>query len=463
MGSVIAGNGLLRISYESVGGFNLKNRVMWIRLLSLAWPVIMENFLQSTAGFVDSLFISKLGLTEVAAVGVTNAILQIYFALFMSISTATTVFVSRAIGENDEEKVRNIVSQSVLLSVLMGLLLGAVSLFFARPILSLMGANQEVLQVGVRYFQIVAVPSVVISLLFTIGAILRGSGDTKTPLRIGLWMNIVHIILDYILIIGVFFHGFGIEGAAAATVLARLIGVSLLSRHLHKSGLLFRSIRKWSTIHGELFQKLVLLGVPAALERLFMRTGQLIYFGMIIRMGTKEYAAHTLTGNFTMFSTIVGTGLAVATTTLIGQSLGAGRTDEVKSYSKWAMIISSAVMSITLLFVWGTSFWATHFFTTDQFVIHLMITVLLIDVIAQPATGMVTALTAILQAGGDTKFPMYVTWLGIWGVRTVGVYVLGISLGWGLIGAWIAIALDNYIRAAILFSRYRSFKWLKKI
>lgn len=439
----------------------MNNRLMWVRLLSLAWPAIMESFLQSTVGFVDSLFISRLGLVEVAAVGVTNAILQIYFALFMSISTVTTVFVSRAIGENDEEKVRTIVSQSVLLSVVMGFLIGIISFFFAGPILSVMGASSEVLQVGIRYFQIVSVPSIVISLFYTVGAVLRGSGDTKTPLRIGLWMNIVHIILDYVLIFGVFFQGFGIEGAAAATVLARLIGLSLLLWYLHKRGLL-GSLRSW-TIHGKLFRSLVQLGIPAALERLFMRTGQILYFGMIIRMGTNVYAAHTLTGNFTMFSTIVGTGLAVATTTLIGQSLGAGRTDEVKSYSKWSMIICSAVMSFTLLLVWGTSFWTTHFFTTDPYVIQLIVTVLLIDVIAQPATGMVTALTAILQAGGDTKFPMCVTWIGIWGIRTAGVYFLGIFLGWGLIGAWIAIALDNYVRAVILFGRYRSFKWLKKL
>lgn len=441
----------------------MKNHKTWIQLLGLSWPVVLENFLQSAVGFVDSLMISKLGLVEVAAVGVANTVLQIYFAWLMSISIGTNVLVSRAIGENNKEKVKTIVSQSIMLSVFVGLGLGAVTFFFGKAILSLMGVGHEVLQMGTRYFQIVAVPSVLISLLFTLGAILRASGDTRTPLRIGIWMNIVHILLDYVLIFGVCFRGFGIEGAAAATVLARFIGVFMLFRHVYKSGLWVRPVQKAFTIYREIFRKLILLGFPAALERLLMRTGQFIYIGMIVRMGTEAYAAHVLTGNFTIFSTIAGAALAVVTTTLIGQSLGAGRTEEVKSYGRWAMIISSTAMSAIHLLVWIASFWAARFFTTDPFVLHLILAVLFIDVVAQPATGMVTALTAILQGGGDTKFPMYVTLLGIWVIRTTGVYVFGILLGWGLIGAWAAIALDNYIRATILFTRYRSLRWIKKI
>lgn len=427
----------------------------------MAWPAIVENFLISAVGFVDTLFISKLGLSEVAAVGVTNAIMQIYFAVFMSIATASTIFISRAIGENNGAKVRDITSQAILLSLFVGLVLGAISFFFSESMMSIMGASPDVLQVGIPYFQIVAVPSIVLSLFFTAGAILRGSGDTRTPLRVALWMNTVHIVLDYVLIFGVFFDGFGIKGAAMATLLSRLFSVFFLLWYLHNRRVISQ-LRLWS-IRRDLLAKLSRLATPAALERLFMRTGQILYFGMIIRMGTEVYAAHTLTGNFTMFSTIVGTGLTVATTTLIGKSIGAKQIEETKNLGTVAIWVSSLVMTAVLVIVWSISFTATHLFTDDPFVIRLIVTILFIDVIAQPATGAVTALTAILQSGGDTKFPMYVTWFGIWGIRTLGVYILGVHLGWGLVGAWIAIAMDNYIRAVILFIRYRSFRWVKQI
>lgn len=287
----------------------MKRNILWISLLSLALPAIIENFMQSIVGFVDIFFISQLGLVEVAAVGITNAILQIYFAIFISLGTVSTIFVSRYLGKDDENDARRVVTHSIMLSIVIGLMLGFISFFFAESLLSLLGAEQEVLDVGIPYFKIVTVPSILISLMFTIGAILRGAGDTKTPMRVGIWMNLIHIVLDYVLIFGVFFEGFGLVGAAIATVLARLIGVCMLFRYLYKKELLSVHIKTWR-IRLEMIAQLTRIGLPAALERLFMRSGQIIYFGMIIRMGTEVYAAHTLTGNFTIFSSIVGAGLS---------------------------------------------------------------------------------------------------------------------------------------------------------
>lgn len=201
----------------------------WRALILLAIPTIIENVLQSMVGFVDSLFISKLGLAEVAAV-----ILQVYFAVFLAIGTASTVFVARYMGAKQMDKVKQVVSQSVLLTVTVGLFFGILSLFFTEQLLGLMGASQDVLEVGTSYFRIIATPSILISMMYTTGAILRGTGDTKTPMRVGIAMNFVHILLDYVLIFGVFFQGFGIQGAATATVLARLFGVSLLLYKLNQ-------------------------------------------------------------------------------------------------------------------------------------------------------------------------------------------------------------------------------------
>ena len=298
--------------------------------------------------------------------------------------------------------------------------------------------------------------------MFTIGATLRGSGDTKTPLRIGIWMNIVHIVLDYVLIFGVFFEGMGLQGAALASVLARLFAVVLLFHHLFHKKLISNRLNDWQ-IKMKLMKDLINLGLPASTERLFMRFGQIIYFGMIIRMGTEVYAAHTLAGNFTIFASVIGTGFAVATTTLVGKSLGAGDIEAVKHYSISSIKLMTISMTTALFVTFLLSSKISTIFTTDIVVIGLITTVLAIDLITQPATAIVASLTAILQAGGDTKFPMYMTAIAIWAIRTGGVYFIGIYLGWGLVGAWIAIALDNYFRATLLMLRYRSLKWIKNI
>ncbi|WP_110112740.1 MATE family efflux transporter [Bacillus sp. CGMCC 1.16541] len=431
-------------------------------LVALALPAIMEQALQSMVGFIDMIFISKLGLNEVAAVGVTNTILQIYFAVFLALGVSSTVFVARYTGAKQEEKAKMVTHQSIVLSLIIACSLGIISMWFGEHLFRLLGADEDVVSHGLIYFKIIAIPSVLISLMFTFGAIFRGYGDTKTPLKIGIQINIIHVVLDYVLIFGVFFEGFGLMGAAMATVIARFIGVSLFIKYMLKRDMLSRAKEAWR-INKEEMSGLIRIGVPAGLERLFMRFGQVIYFGMIVRMGTGVYAAHTLAGNFTIFVSVIGSGFAIATTTLVGKSIGAGDLSAARVYSKCSMMLMVGIMTLVSVVVYLLSPYAASFLVHQSSVITLIVTVLAIDIIAQPATALVSSLTAVLQSGGSTKFPMYVTALGIWCIRTLGVYVLGVSLGFGLVGVWVSIALDNYVRATILMIRYRRNGWIKQL
>jgi len=429
-------------------------------LLLLAWPAVLENLLQSAVGFADSFFVSTLGLAAVAAVGVSNALLQVYFAVFLAVATSAGIFTARAVGAgHDRAKVG---VQSLWLAALVGLLLGALSLLIAGPLLTAMGASTEVRAAGSVYFHIVAVPSAVIAVMFTAGSVLRGAGDTKAALTAGLWMNLVHVVVGPLLIFGLGFTGLGIVGAGVATVLSRLVGAALLWQRLRRQGLVPGTWRE-SRPDEVLLRRMVRLGFPTAVERLAMRAGQIVYFGLILRLGTNVYAAHTLTGNFTLFASVAGTGFAAATSARVGQSLGAGDGVRAKTYFGAALRVSSLLMTALALLAWVASFWGAHLFTTNTQVVGLMVLALGIDVLTQPATGVVTALTATLQAGGDTRFPMWTTLIGIWGVRTVGVYVLGVRLGLGLGGVWLAIGLDNYLRALALWWRYRSGRWVREV
>lgn len=188
-----------------------------------------------------------------------------------------------------------------------------------------------------------------------------------------------------------------------------------------------------------------------------------MYFGLILRLGTEVYAAHTLTGNFTLFASVAGTGLAAATSARVGQRLGAGEAGEAGRSARAGVRLSSALMTGLALLAWIASFWGAGLFTENTRVVALIVLALGIDVLTQPATGVVTALTATLQAGGDTRFPMWTTLVGIWGVRTVGVYLLGVRWGLGLAGVWLAILLDNYLRAAVLWLRFRSGRWVRAL
>ncbi|TFB21416.1 MATE family efflux transporter [Filobacillus milosensis] len=431
-------------------------------IMILAIPAIVENFFQTILGFVDTYFVSQIGINEVTAVGVTNAILAIYLAIFMSVGVSTNVYIAKYIGSNQIEKAGKVAKQSILLSVIIGLLFGIITFLFAEPLLKLMGIEKTVLDQGVIYFKIVAIPSVLISLMFGLSSILRGTKDTKTPMKVTIFINIINIILDYVFIFGFWLiPSFGLAGAAWATVIARLVGVILLIFYVKKSKIgNVLNLTKWSW-DKEQQKELIKLGTPAMAERLAMRIGQVIYFGFIVQLGTNTFAAHQITGNIEVFSYMIGYGFATAATTLIGEVLGSRQYELAKKIAYYSTFLGVGVMSIFGLFLFVFGEWTASFFTNDIFVIQQITIALKIDAFIQPILAIVLILTGAFQGAENSKYPFYLTTIGIWLLRTVGVYVLGIWLGMGIAGIWIAIGLDNLFRAILLFLKIHNNKWVR--
>ncbi|WP_040413386.1 MATE family efflux transporter [Desulfosporosinus sp. OT] len=424
-------------------------------ILTLAIPAMIENILQAIVGFVDILFVSKLGLIEVTAVGVANAILAVYIAIFMALGIGTSALIARAVGAGEFDKARDVARQSTMFSVYIGLIFGMVALIFAEPLLRLMGAEPRVLVDGVKYFRIVAIPSVFISLMLMFGNILRAYGDTKTPMKVSLWINILHVGLVYILIFGLWkFDGFGIEGAALATVIARITGTLALYYFIAQSRIAFSFLRSLRLERNSYTLPILKLSAPAAAERLIMRLGQVLYFGLIIRIGTETYAAHIIAGNIEVFSFMPGYGLAIAATILVGQNLGANRVKEARSYGLWTSAIAVIVMSFFGVILFFFSPWFATWFTQEENVIDMVATALRIDAFAQPALALSLVLAGALQGAGDTKSPMYSTAIGMFFIRVLGVYIFGLRLGMGIAGVWISIAIDLFIRAVYLLFRF---------
>lgn len=433
---------------------NLTTRQKIVVILTLAVPAIIENILQTVVGFVDTLFVSKLGLNEVTAVGAANAILAVYIAIFMALGVGASSIIARNIGAGDFEKAKLIARQSSILSGIFGILFGIITFFFSEPLLRLMGAESKVLADGITYFRIVAIPSIFISLMFIFGSILRASGDTKTPMKVSWWINLIHIGLDYVLIFGVFhFKGLGVVGAAWATVVVRVIGTFVLYSSIKKSKVSF-SLFKGLTKEG--MSSILKISTPTAIERLIMRLGQVLYFGLIVKIGADTYAAHSIAGNIETFSYMPGYGLAIAATTLVGQYVGAKKMKEAYHYGMMTTVIAILFMSLIGIFFFFLSPWFASWFTTDERAINMVVTALRIDAFAQPALAIGLVLAGALQGSGDTKSPMYSTAIGMWVIRVLGVYFLGIQLEMGIAGVWLSIAIDLYIRALFLFWRYKA-------
>ncbi|MED4779376.1 MATE family efflux transporter [Brevibacillus choshinensis] len=437
---------------------NLREKMKMILILAI--PAVIENFFQTTLGFVDTYFVSKIGLVEVSAVGIANALLAIYFAVFMALGVAANVFISNFLGANQQEKAHHIAQQAIIMAVFIGILFGVITLFFAEPLLRLMGIAPNVLEAGSVYFRIVAIPSVFMSLMFVLSSILRGSGDTKSPMIVSIVINVVHALLDYAFIFGFsFIPALGFVGAAWATVIARILGTVGLYFYIKRSKTISFKKKYWK-IDWKHQWELVTMGSPAAGERLVMRAGQVVYFGFIVALGTNTFAAHQIAGNIEIFSYMIGYGFSTAATILVGQQVGATKFDEAKHYAKLCTFLSVIFMTILGVFLFFFGGWTGTFFTTDTKVLEEIKVALQVSGVFQPFLAFVLVLTGAFQGANNTKFPMYLTAIGMWVIRTLFVYLLGIRLGWGLLGVWIAIGLDIFVKAIVLWIKFTKGQWI---
>lgn len=430
-------------------------------VLRLAVPAMTENILQVMLGIVDTIFISRIGIEAIAGVGATNVLMNIYIALFTALGVGTTAVVSRSIGAKKKQEANIATEQSTILAVIIGLVLGFITLIFAKNVLQVMGAEERVITFALPYFKLVAVPSVFLALMLVLSSALRGAGDTRTPMKVTLLINIINVVLDYVLIFGLFnFNGLGIVGAGLATTIARIIGVVLLLGYIiKKKDPLVLSIKRFLRINFTMIKKVIMIGYPATIERLLMRMGQLVYATMIIKIGTEAYAAHNIAGSIESLSYMPAYGFAIAASTLVGQNLGANQPEQAEHFG----LLSNRLGTVFMIGV-GILFFIFArplglLFTNNEVVLQQVVTVLRIIALVQPALCITQVITAALQGAGDTKFPMYSTLIGIWGIRVLGIYFLGLVLKLGLIGVWISVAADLVLRGILLMLRFRKGRW----
>jgi len=431
-----------------------KDNIITIFLLSI--PVIIENILQTLLGTVDTYFAGQINDSAIAAISVTNLIVNVFIAFYTAISIGTNAIISRNVGRCDFEEANATIKQSNILGIIIGILVGAVNLIFYKPILMISGASNEILSYTVPYYMVVAVPSVFLCLSLILSNCLRATKDTSTPMIATGIANVLNIFLNYIFIK----LGLGILGLGLATTISRMINVLILTLKLVNGSVIKLDLTNIK-IKKDIIKSIMRIGIPAGIEKLVMRLGQLVYNSMIISIGISAYVAHNIAGNIESYSYIPAMGLGVATATLVGISLGEDNTKKAKNIVILSDFIATIFMIIIgiIFFIFAPQF--ARIFTNTKEIQEMVVKVLRLIALFQPFAAITQVFTSALQGAGDTKFPMYATLIGIWCGRVVIGYLLGVTFGFGLLGVWLGYALDITIRGIILLKRFLSGKWQK--
>lgn len=426
-------------------------------IICLALPIIIENIFQTLLGTTDTYFAGKLHDNAIAAIGVTNLIMNIFIAFYTAISVGASAVISRFIGRGDKEKANEAIQHSLLLGIIIGLVIGIISLVFYKPILQISGANDEVMVYAIPYYLIVAVPSIFLCLSHILSSFLRASKDTKTPMYATGIANLLNIVLN----ITFMNLGMGIMGLALATTISRIVVTILLLLKIKNTNSEIKINLRGIRYNKEMLKSITSISIPAGLEKLIMRTGQLVYNGMIISLGTASYVAHSIGGSIEGYSYIPAFGFGMATATLVGISLG--ENDGVKA--KKITFLSNGITTIIMILI-GICFFLfapqlASIFTDTKEVQEKVVLVLRLISFFQPFAALTQIMTSALQGAGDTKFPMYATIIGIWVVRVGIGYILAVVFKLGLFGVWCGYAMDLTIRGILLLVRFLRGKWQK--
>ena len=429
-------------------------------VLRLALPATAEQLLSMMVGIVDTFLVGHLGAAPLAAVGLANQWVFMATTLFGAIATGTTALIARFIGAREPAQADQVLRQSVLLGALIGLTSTILGLTLARPAVLLLGAPADVVDFSTDYLRVVASIFFFSTLMFIGNASLRGAGDTRTPLYVMLVVNVINVAVAWTAINGPFgLPRLGVVGSAMGAATGRLVGGVLVIALLLKgrSGIRLRlaGLRPdWGLI-----RRILHVGLPTGMEQLLFRTGHMVYARMLAELGTIAYAANQVAMNTLSISFMPGFGFALAATTLVGQGLGAQDPDGAQQRAYTAYRLGAGLMTVmgAIIALFPAQF--IGFFTNDADVIAVGSLPLRLVGLVQPLLAASMVFAGGLRGAGDTRYPMVITGASIWGLRVPLAYLLGLVMGWGLVGAWSAMAIDFGLRGVLNFLRFRSGRW----
>ncbi len=408
---------------------------------------MVENVLQMLMGMVDNYLVAQIGLVAVSGVSIANNIITIYQAFYIALGTAVSSLIARSIGKNDRVKQLKYMADALLITLVLSIFLGLISLMGRNGILALLGADVRVALIGGQYLAIVGSMIVSLGFLTSLGAIVRAQGQARIPMQVSLLTNVLNALFSAL---SIYVWHFGLAGVAWATVLSRLIGILILCHYIPVKGIL-------KMIGTPLDKAVFKLSLPAMGERLMMRVGDVFMIAIIAHFGTAVLAGNAIGETLTQFNYMPGMAMSTATIILVADQLGREKVAEIKVIAKESLTLGTLTMVALGVITYLVGPILLPLFARDVSAQSSGMIVLLFSLLGAPATAGTLVYTAAWQGIGKAKFPFYATTIGMWLIRVVFSYIIGVVWEYGLVGVWIATVLDNAMRWLILSTQFKKY------
>ena len=450
------------------------------QVIQLSIPAVLAQISSIIMQYIDAAMVGSLGAAATAAIGLVSSTTWLFGGLCVSAATGFSVQVAQLIGAEQEKGARDVLRQAILCTLLFGITASAVGIGISSWLPVWLGGAEEIRENASRYFLIYACALPASQMRHTAGSALQCSGDMKVPSRLNIMMCGLDVIFNSLLIFptrklslaGILITapgaGMGVTGAALGTALAEAVtAVLMLYAVCFRSKRLRLFTRQEKKADEEKFRfqpgclrTALRLALPMAFEHTVMCGAHIAETRIVAPLGTVSVAANSLAVTAESLCYMPGSGIGTAATTLVGQSIGAGKPERAKRYANLAVALGAVVMTCTggLMFLGAPLMFSM--LTPDAAIRELGVKVLRVEAFAEPLFAVSIVTAGALRGAGDTLIPSMINLASMWGVRITVASLLAPRLG--LMGVWIAMCGELCVRGLLFLVRLLRGKWLEK-
>lgn len=439
-------------------------------ILALAWPTMLEQLMQTAVQYIDTAMVGSLGTQATAAVGATTTVNWLVGSTISAVGVGFLAFIAKALGAGEQASAKRAASQAVLAVLVVGIVVTLITVGLSGQIPKWMQVDKDIRDLAGEYFLILYLPMLFRTATTIFGTVLRAAGDTKSPMKIGVVVNLVNVVLNFLLIyptrqLTLFSYEFtmwgagqGVIGAAIASAIAYTVGGILITivlwRHPQVSPR-GESLRPDVTI----IRPCLRVAMPNMLQRFGTSLGYVAFASMINSLGDVSTATHTIANTVESAFYIPGYGMQTAAATLAGNAYGAGDEKRLKELARMFFPIEIILMIFSGAALFFAAPALVGIFSNSKEVIDLGTTVLRMVAVSEPFYGFSIIMEGMMQGVGETKRPFVYNIVGMWAVRIVGTFICTELFGLGLVAAWACMISHNLFLFVLFLICYKQGRW----
>ena len=446
------------------------NKEMIATILTLAWPTMLEQLMQTAVQYIDTAMVGVLGTQATAAVGATATVNWLVMGTVSALGVGFLSYIAQALGAGDREKASSATAQAALVTLTAGIFFTGLTLGVGSFIPTWMQVDESIRPMAGRYFLILYSPMLFRTATVIFGTLLRAAGDTRSPMRNGIMVNVLNVTLNFLLIYptreislwGWEFMmpgaGWGVEGAAAASAIAFAAGGIRITWVLWRHPLLSPRGQSWKP-DRTILKTCMKTALPNMFQRFGTSLGYVAFASMVNSLGDTSTAAHTIANTVESAFYIPGYGMQTAAATLAGNAFGARDRKRLEDVANMFLPLEVALMTVSGAALFFLAPPLVQLFSKDPEVTRLGVTVLRMVAVSEPFYGFPIIMEGLMLGVGNTKKPFVYNILGMWGVRIVGTWICTQLLSFGLVSAWGCMIAHNLTLFVLFFLCWRGKRW----